>query len=141
MNSKQDSDYFIKEYWNFIEKLNRPILPFNKLEIKKYVNNYQIFLKNNLIKIWFYHRHHIDEINISGAILKNNKQAYKEGKAILVNYKEHAFLHYLIVCAQTTSPNFGFLSMIDFETWDEIAREFCKQHNIKYIENWRSFLN
>lgn len=136
-NNKDEHNYFISQYFVFLKKLNRPIKPYSELIIKDYAKNYQIILRNNLNKkIWFWQRHHLDEIHTSGAILMANKEVYDKSLAVLVNWKEHAFLHYLIVCAQTTSPNFGFLMMVNFEIWDKIARDFCNRYNIKYIENW-----
>ncbi|WP_347952431.1 hypothetical protein [Mesomycoplasma hyopneumoniae] len=134
---QSDYDYFINAYFDFLKKLGRPIKPYSELRIRDYTKNYQILLKNNQNKkIWFWQRHHIDEIHTSGAILMANQEIYDRGLTVLVNWKEHAFLHYLIVCAQTTSPNFGFLMMVNFNIWDEIVRKFCSFYNIKYIKNW-----
>ncbi|ATP59955.1 hypothetical protein [Mesomycoplasma dispar] len=134
-----DQKYFISQYFDFIKKLNRPIKPYSELQIREYAKNYQVLLKNNIRnKIWFWQRHHIDEIHTSGAILMANKEVYDKGLTVIVSWKEHAFLHYLIVNAETTSPNFGFLMMVNFEIWDEVARDFCKKYNIKYVPNWHT---
>ncbi|CAT04704.1 Uncharacterised protein [Mesomycoplasma conjunctivae] len=139
MKDYPDQEYFIEQYFYFIEKLvkqNRPSDKYKNLKIGKYYKNFIVkdkFLKTN---VWFYQRHHIEEISISGAILQANKEKYENGLSIILTWEEHAFVHYLIVCANTTLPNYGMLMQLDFTTWDQIAKKYCKEYNIKYIENW-----
>ncbi|MFV9451840.1 hypothetical protein ACNF36_02890 [Mycoplasma sp. 4463] len=122
-------DRIIKEY-------NTKILPFRHQNIKLYkLSNYQ---ENEQ---WFFHRHHIDEIHISGAELKTDKEAYRNGLSIVVSYEQHALLHYLIVLNNETYPNHGMLMMMELKEWDEIVQKRCKKWDIPYVPEWKQNLS
>lgn len=132
---------WIKIYHDFIDKLKetRPTGPYNKLDIKKYYTNERVGIFG-----WLYSRHHIDEINISGAILKDMPE-YKTGETIIVDYKEHYLLHYIIVLAGTTAPNHGMvvplvrsgLTFLDAVLeWDNLMVDACEKYKIEYVEDW-----
>ncbi len=131
---------WINQYGAFIIKLlksGRPKGVYKSLAIKKYYEN-----KRNEFGQWIYHRHHIDEIIFSGAILKQNKLAYDQGLSIIVSIEEHLFLHYLIVCANTTYPNHGMLLSIDLNMalWEDVVQKYCEMYNIEYKTNWKDNL-
>lgn len=94
-----------KKYNDFVKnlKINRPVGPFNKLKIKDYFTNERLEYG-----IWKYQRHHLKEITISGATYKTMPEIQTDD-AILVDYIEHFLLHYLIVLAETTTPNHGMI--------------------------------
>lgn len=119
-----------------ILKRNRTeIKPYKKLNLKDFgLDNYKEQGK------WFYNRHHIDEINISGAILKEDKVMYQTSGAMIVNYKEHALLHYIIVLTGKTAPNDGMLNMMSLQEWDIAIKEMCKDYDVPYVHNWRDYL-
>lgn len=133
---------WVKIYYDLIENLKikgRPFGPYNSLVINKYYINEQI---ENCV--WKYSRHHLAEIEISGAKLKN-LPGYQSGDAIIVDLIEHCLLHYLIVMAKTTSPNHGMVLMFKktenpIATWEYYIKEGCKKFNITFDENWRQNL-
>ncbi|WP_211305576.1 hypothetical protein [[Mycoplasma] phocae] len=135
---------YVKIYYEIIDKLKNEtdfkhvVMPFNKLRIKKYAKNFLEFKT----KVWYFQRHHIDEIKISGAIFRTLED-YKYGEAILVSIEEHFFLHYLIVLAQTTYPNNGMLVQLSWsedtniinnkkEYWAKIAKKYCLKYGLEY---------
>lgn len=132
---------WVNIYHEFIEKLKktRPIGPYNRLDIKKYYVNERAGIFG-----WEYNKHHIEEINISGAKLKNMPE-YITGQAIIVDFMEHYLLHYIIVLAQTTVPNHGMIVPMvrggmsvsnAILEWDELVMEACKKYEIEYVPNW-----
>lgn len=132
---------WVNVYHDLIETLKkqgRPVGAFKSLVIKKHYTNEKVENCG-----WKYCRHHIDEISISGSDLKA-KPEYETGEAIIVDVVEHSLLHYIIVCANTTTPNHGMLLMFRAEdpldTWEEFAKEGCKKFNIEFDENWRENL-
>ncbi len=140
---------WVKKYYEVIDKfkLNGKIVDgFNRIKIEKYYKNFR-----NEIGQWNYQRHHINEIKISGAILKSDfNENYKKDLAILVTFDEHLFLHYLIVMAKTTSPNDGMLVPLNLwfkdenksiEYWDKKIQEMCIKYNVDYIRDWPSRLD
>ncbi|MBN0970520.1 hypothetical protein [Mycoplasma phocoeninasale] len=136
---KNSDNKYVKIYYEIIQELNSDksefihiIKPYNKLAIRYYANN----SLDPKTKLWKYQRHHIDEIKISGAIFSRMKE-YRTSDAILVTAEEHFFLHYLIVMAQTTTPNAGILRQWEsleqgLEYWVEMARKYCLKYNLKY---------
>ena len=135
------NDKWVSIYENFLIKLRetRPTGPYNRLDISKHYTN-------ELVETfgWRYNKHHIEEINTSGAILKT-KPEYKTGESIIVDFMEHYLLHYIIVLAGTTSPNHGMvvpmvrggLNVLDaVMEWDDLVVESCKKYNIEYVPNW-----
>ena len=140
-----ESKKWMKVYYELIEKLKetRPVGPYKKLDIKKYYTNERVGIYG-----WKYNRHHIDEIDISGAILKEIPE-YNTMDTIIVDYFEHFLLHYIIVLAQTTSPNHGMIVPLvqggmnvleAIHEWDKIVVESCKKYNIEYVEDWHKKL-
>jgi len=133
---------WIAIYYAVIEKLQqqgRPIGVFKSLHIKSYYVN-----GKGKHSAWQYHRHHIDEIKISGAHLKEMPE-YKTGIAIIVDFAEHLLLHYIIVMANTTSPNHGMYVSIEnckdkIGVWEEYAIEGCKRFGIEFDDSWRENL-
>ncbi len=128
-----------KELVGRLEQSGRPTGPYKDLTIKDYYDNRQIY-KN----VWLYNRHHIDEIRISGSRLKLMSD-YKDRKAIIVDFTEHALLHYLIVMAQTTNPNTGF--MLNFGghndpigEWETYIKRGCQEFGIAFDARWRDRL-
>ncbi len=89
---------------------------------------------------WYYQKHHIIEIDVSGATLKNDKERNDNELAIVCNIEEHAFLHYLIVCNQSTKPNHGFLLMMNLEQWDNAVKKLCQEYNVPYDKDWKTKL-
>ncbi|MFV8475816.1 hypothetical protein [Mycoplasma sp. 1932B] len=137
--------YYVKKYFEVIDKLiekykalepNYNVSIFKKLKISNYFENYR-YLGDQ----WFYQRHHIDEIFISGVIYKAEyKEEYDNGLSIIVDIKEHAFLHYLIIMAQSTAPNNGMDIQVSREEWDEIIREYCEKYDCMYDQDWEEFV-
>ncbi|MFV8401048.1 hypothetical protein [Mycoplasma sp. 005V] len=137
--------YYVKKYFEVVDKLiekykglnpDYDVSIFKKLQISKYFENYRYRDEQ-----WFYQRHHIDEIFISGAIFKSDfLEQYKNSLAIIVDMKEHAFLHYLIIMSQATGPNNGMDIQFSREAWDEIINEYCEKYDCIYDQDWESFI-
>lgn len=147
---QRDSDIdsrYVYKYYSFIEYLKkvrgRPVGTYNNMPIRNYYKN---------IKIppfgWKYNRHHIKEIKISGAIYKNLKE-YQTDEVILVDYIEHYLLHYLIVLAGTTTPNYGMVMPLIGEgytmpeaiiEWDSLVARHARRYRIEYVPNWHTKL-
>ncbi|HKM29907.1 MAG TPA: hypothetical protein VJZ51_04050 [Bacilli bacterium] len=128
-------------YEEFITKLKetRPNGPYNKLDISKHYTNESVGMYG-----WRYSRHHIDEINISGATLKDMPE-FKTGDSIIVDFNERFLLHYMIVLAGNTMPNHGMVTPLiksgltsaeAIKKWDELVVEACKTYNIEYVPGW-----
>lgn len=133
-----------KWYFEVIKKLSyiRPINNFNNLKISNYFKNYKIKTTQGLV--WKYNRHHIIEINISGAELWNNPLVNKKfinTESIIVTLEEHAFLHYLIVLTQRTYPNDGITNQVSYNEWNAIIENQCVKFNLPYITNWKEYIN
>lgn len=137
-----NSNKWVSIYNDLIEKLKkeRPYGQFDKLKIKQYYKNVQ-----NPPYGWEYNRHHIDEIKISGAVIKETPE-YNTGECLIVNTIEHYLLHYIIVMAETTKPNHGMLeslrqsgmNLIDaIDKWEKIAKEGCASYNIEFDPEWK----
>lgn len=135
------NEKWITVYDELIEKLKktRPTGPYNKLDIKKYYVNERVGVYG-----FRYNRHHIEEITISGAFFKDMLE-YKTAEAIIVDYHEHFLLHYIIVLAETTSPNHGMTQPMTMggmsmsaavAEWDKLVIEACKKYNIEYVKDW-----
>ncbi|MDR2719337.1 MAG: hypothetical protein LBC03_00835 [Nitrososphaerota archaeon] len=133
---------WVKIYYELIETLKkqgRPFGVFKSLNIKSHYVNEIVGQCG-----WKYARHHIDEIKISGALLKNMPE-YQTGQAIIVDLTEHLLLHYIIVMANTTNPNHGMLVYLQhcddpLATWEKYATEGCKKFAIKFDKNWKKKL-
>ncbi|MCL2642988.1 MAG: hypothetical protein FWD52_05720 [Candidatus Bathyarchaeota archaeon] len=129
---------WVKIYYELIETLKkqgRPLGVFKSLNIKSHYVNEMVGQCG-----WKYARHHIDEIKISGAILKDMPE-YQTGQAIIVDLMEHLLLHYIIVMANTTEPNHGMLVYLQYcddplATWEKYAIAGCKKFAIEFDENW-----
>ena len=132
MENKWEKIYY--DLIDTLKKQGRPVGVFKSLNIKSYYANEEIENCG-----WKYNRHHIDEIKISGAILKETPE-YKTGEAIIVDLMEHLLLHYIIVMAKTTKPNYGMLMTLrtcddPLETWEKYAKEGCQKFNIEFDKN------
>ncbi|MCV3754328.1 hypothetical protein [Ureaplasma zalophigenitalium] len=106
--------------------------PFKSLKCSDYQKNYR--LPNGQ---WKYQRHHIDEINISGLVLKVRfPDEYKNSEAIIITFEQHLLLHYIIVNARTTYPNNGMLKQTGVDEWDAIVQLECTEHQVPYFSGW-----
>ncbi len=70
---------------------------------------------------------------------------FQTDDAILVDYIEHFLLHYLIVLAETTTPNHGMIVPLiqsglsikeSKDYWDKIVKDNASKYNIEYITGW-----
>ncbi|WP_051617743.1 hypothetical protein [Mycoplasmopsis iners] len=124
-------NYYFKVVEQLLKKYNQIPTAYKDLKISNIVGkNYKV--NGN----WKYHRHHIEEIFLSGAFLQSDKEHYAQGLSLVVSIEEHSFLHYLIVNAGLTEPNDGMLMSISLTQWDTWAKEFCKIYNIPYDPCW-----
>jgi hypothetical protein len=79
-------------------------------------------------------------ITLSGSGIMRSSFANTE--SIIVDVVEHSLLHYLIVLAGTTAPNYGMALQFDngIKDWDEYIKLGCEKYNIEYVENWQKNL-
>lgn len=138
--------FFESEYEKLIKllvKKGRVIKPFNKLKISDYYDNRRVNRFGYL-----YQRHHINEIYISGAFYKE-LPSYKTDNAILVDYIEHFLLHYLIILAKTTTPNYGILTPLlrsglsldeSLDFFYELVRDNYERYNLVFIKDFRKYI-
>ncbi|KDE42910.1 hypothetical protein [Metamycoplasma hyosynoviae] len=144
LSKQQINELAYNWYFEVIKKMSKtnPIAKFNELKISDYYKNYKVPTSKGMM--WKYNRHHLIEINITGALINSKGLESRElinTPAIIVSLEQHAFLHYLIVLTQRTLPNDGIRLQISDHEWDKIIQEQCKIYDIPYISNWPSYIN
>ena len=125
------------EYYRLINKLKetQPHGSYNSLKISRYYTNYRLSEY-----AWQYNKHHICEIDVSGAGIMDTE--YRNSECIIVDQEQHCLLHYLIVLSGRTRPNHGMLLQFggDVKQWEEKVVSGCKKYNVKFVKDWTKFL-
>ncbi|WP_406615111.1 hypothetical protein ACJA25_02690 [Mycoplasmopsis hyopharyngis] len=143
LSKKEINELAYNWYFDVVKKMSKtnPIANYNELKISDHYKNYRIPTSKGMM--WKYNRHHLIEINITGALINSKAPEAKElinTPAIIVSLEQHAFLHYLIILSQRTFPNDGLRLQISDYEWDKFIQEQCKIYQIPYIPNWTSYI-